>query len=187
MSDSAVPPTLAGPAEIQRFLRLRARGAWWFFVALAIIALAVAVIAGKGQPAALLAAGGFIVATAIFTGLAKHKLGQAWKGEVVHKEVREIRHRKDDDSAVRQIEYRFLIHVRIETGATRKVQVPRELFERYYAEGQRLVKISGLGMPVHATPPPGAASACPNCGGLQSPEIAICPRCKCPLPDPTRF
>jgi hypothetical protein len=87
---------LAGPAEIQVFLRRRARGQRWFFAGVAVIALVVAAVAGKGDPAAFVVAGGFVAVMALFTYVGRRRLAARWRGEVVRKEVREIRHRKAD-------------------------------------------------------------------------------------------
>lgn len=187
MSTPSPSPALAGPAEIQQYVRRRARWARWFFAALVASALAVAVVAGRGEPAALLAAGAFIVAAAVFSVIAKRRLGATWRGEIVRLEVREVRHRNDDDSAVRRIEHRHLLHVRTADGAQRTVQVGPELHARYYAVGQTVLKLPGLGVPVQAHPASGAARACANCGALLAADALACPRCRCPVPDPARF
>ncbi|WP_414662653.1 hypothetical protein [Horticoccus sp. 23ND18S-11] len=182
---TAPAASLAGPAEIQNFLRRRARWARWFFVIVAITATVIALVAGKGEPAALATAGVVVVAMALLTLAAKRRLDATWIGEVVRKEVREIRHRKSDDDIGRRIEHLYLIHVRTDTGARREVSVGQSALERYYTTGERVVKIGGLPMPLKLTSAhPGL---CASCGEFLPTDASTCNRCTCPVPDPTRF
>ncbi len=187
MSTPSPSPALAGPADIQAYLRRRSRWARWFFAALAATALVVALVVGRGEPAALLAAGAFIVVMFLFTLASKRRLAETWRGEIVRLEIRAARPDKDDDSAAGPTEHQHLLQVRTGTGAQREVTVGPELHARYYAVGQIVTKLPGLPIPVQAQPPPGAARACANCGALLAADATGCPRCRCPVPDPARF
>jgi hypothetical protein len=179
---------LADPAQIDAFARRRTRGAWWALLVIAVIAIGVAVFAARREPMAFAAAGAFIVVAALFVAAGNRKLNATWKGVVTGKRVREVRrNRRSGQRAVRVKEIHRLVDVRIESGGTRTVRVGEDAFTHYFAEGDRVVKIRGLGVPVKATLVDGAPRLCASCGVLQDPTATVCARCRCPIPDPARF
>jgi hypothetical protein len=184
----SAPSSLAGPAEIDAFAGRRTRGAWWVFLVVAVIAGVVAAVAAPREPMAFAAAGAFLVVCALFTAVGNRRLNATWKGVVAGKRVREVnRQRKSGHRAVRLKEIHHLIDVRLDGGGTRTVRVGAEAFERYFNEGDRVVKIRGLGIPVKAVCADGALRLCGHCGVLLEPVATVCPRCRCPVPDPARF
>jgi hypothetical protein len=181
---ATTPPGLAGRVEIEQFAQRRGKWAWWFFAGVTIVAFGVAIVAGKAEPVALATASVFVFAMAVFTAVARHRLAARWEGEVVRKEVRRVRRAKQEGDVVRRIELVHFLHVRTSTGRTRQVRVGPDALERYYSVGDRVVKLSGLTAPVKLAP--GHPGLCPSCGVLLAPEVMICRRCQCPVPDPTR-